>query len=162
MNWFNLKDLEKRLQNNEVSEREGFKYLLVIFILFILSSYGDNTSYSLLIFGVSDLVLTSSVTIAGIWLTFKTNQSYDNQHYFIRFFSLYFVLGIRLAVFLLILIPVFLLLNKVFGPLPENGVAEDAFFLTFITSFNILFYYLLVKSFQRVAQNSVSHSLPTQ
>lgn len=162
MNWFNLEDLEKRLKNNEVSERESFNYLLVIFLLFFLSSYGDDLDYNNSFFAFSDFILSISIAITGIWLTFKTNQSNDNQDYIIRFLSLYFVIGIRITVLLLILIPFFLLLNKTLGPLPENGVAEDAFFLSFITFFNILYYYLLVKSFQRLAQNSVSHSLPSQ
>ena len=33
MIWFNLKEMEKRISNNDISEKESFKYYIAIFIV---------------------------------------------------------------------------------------------------------------------------------
>lgn len=103
MNWFNLRDLENRLIESEVSDKEGFYYLLANLILFGLASYGTVESYNHGAFLFVEIAVMVFITIVGLNYTFKANKSGDGQDYFKRFLSLYFVIGIRLAVFILLL-----------------------------------------------------------
>ena len=154
MNWFNLQDLESRLSVDKVSDQEGFYYLLANLILFGLASYGASETYNHGGFLFAEIIIMLTVTIFGLNLTFKANKTGDGSNYFKRFLALYFVIGIRLIVFtILIGIPIGLLGYLIFGGEISNKSIQDTLYLGFYSGMAILYYYLLVRSFKTVAQS---------
>ncbi|MDR8389572.1 hypothetical protein NC796_00395 [Aliifodinibius sp. S!AR15-10] len=155
MNWFDLHDLENRLIESNVSDQEGFYYLLANVILFGIGSYGTGDSYNYNIFMYADMAIALCITIVGLNLTFKVNKKGDNQDYFKRFMALYFVIGIRLVLFLVLCItPAIILGYFMLGGASSNKTVQDFVFLSLYTAVLIFFYYLLIQSFQRVAQHN--------
>jgi hypothetical protein len=155
MNWFNLQDLENRLSENSVSDQEGFYYLLANLILFGLGSYGASDTYHHGGFIFAEIVIMLTIIIVGLNLTFKANQNGDGHNYFKRFLALYFVIGIRLLVFVLLLaIPAGILGFFIFGEEISNTFLQDLLFLGLYAGIGIIYYYFLVRSFKKVAQSN--------
>lgn len=156
MNWFNLKDLENRLIENQVSDQEGFYYLLANFILFGLTSYGGTQTYNHSAFLYAEIILILIITIVGLNLTFKVNKSGDGDSYFKRFLALYFVIGIRLIVFIFLLaIPVGILAYIIFGENSPGEMLRDGLFLGFLTAVMTVYYYFIIRSFKKVALSNL-------
>lgn len=158
MNWFNLKDLENRLIKDEVSDREGYYYLLANLILFGLAPYATSYSYNSSIFSFAEVISVIAITFFGVKLSFKANQNGNGSNYFKRFVALYFVIGIRLTVFTILLaipvgIVVGILESSTSGELIPNKYVQDTLYLVFYSGIGIVYYYLLVRSFKTVAQS---------
>lgn len=153
MNWFNLQDLENRLIENNVSEKEGFYYLLVSIILSCLTIYVSNDGYNIDIFLISEIVLMLLITVIGLHLTFRANQNGDGKEYLKRYISLSFVIMIRLMVFTFLLaIPVVIILALTFEGIMDNKLFSDFFPLSVLIIISVVFYYFLIRSFKKVAQ----------
>lgn len=98
MNLINLKDLQIRLSENLVSEREAFQYLLANWLLFGMIAFGavdknhDNPGVMLM------LLLIPSF---GLLIAYFANKTGDGQDFLKRFIAIHWILGLR---FLAILI----------------------------------------------------------
>jgi len=156
MNWFNLEDLENRLVENKVSDKEGFNYLLANLILFGLASYVASDSYNHRAFLLIEIILMIAITVGGLNLTFKANENGDGNDYLKRFLSLYFVIGIRFVVFTFLLaIPVGIIGYFIFGGEVTDKTVHDLLNVGFLSGITIVFYYFLVRSFKKVAQHKI-------
>ncbi|HEX6981737.1 MAG TPA: hypothetical protein VF181_03155 [Balneolaceae bacterium] len=152
MNWFNLRDLENRLSDNNVSDKEGFYYLMASFILFSLISYGSSSDYyNNDTFLFAEVALVLLITVVGLNLTFKVNQKGDGKDYLKRFLSLYFVIGIRLFVFIMLLAIPVAIFAVVFLEETSGRLIEDYLYISLSTIVGVIFYYLMVSSFKKVA-----------
>ncbi|MEM6642781.1 MAG: hypothetical protein AAF616_07355 [Bacteroidota bacterium] len=150
MIWFNLKELEQKIINDEFSDKEGFNYFLAFSILGVLTAY-VNSSESLIT--VVEAAIGIGITIWGSYSIFKTNSSGDGKDFFKRYFALSWVIGFRLFIFVLILTFVFsiIYLSLVSPEQSANSNAGD--FVTMIVSglFAFIYYLLLNNSFRRVS-----------
>jgi len=102
MIWFKVKKLEKGLADGNISDKEGFNYLLINLIMCSIVPYlsiNDHKNKWLLILEVTTMVI---MTVFGVKKTFDINENGDSKDFFKRFLSLSFVNGIRLVVFVAI------------------------------------------------------------
>lgn len=156
MIWFNIKKLEEKIINNDFSNDEAFKYFLGFSILGTIATYLISSSENII--NYIELLIELGITIWGSYAIYKANSSGDGQDFFKRYFALSWVIGFRLFIYTFI---VALPLSIMYYTLIEDNsatiefsayVLSEEFITMIITSlFVILYYFLLVKSFKRVA-----------
>ena len=158
MIWFNIKRLERKINENDFSDKEGFNYFLAFSVLGVLASYGATTENFITFI---DLIFGIIITIWGSYSIFKANSSGDGNDFFKRYFALSWVIGFRLSVFTLIIaIPLLIIYGIISSDSftsiesDSNTLTED-FVITIISSLVLLIYYfLLTSSFKRVSSKS--------
>lgn len=158
MIWFNIKELERKIVENEFSDEEGFKYFLAFSILGVLAT-SISTAGNIITF--IELLISVAIAIWGSYSIFKANSSGDGQDFFKRYFALSWVIGLRLFIITLIIaIP----LSFIYGVISYESIdlnssesttlTED--FVTMIISslVGLVYYFLLTNSFKRVSMNN--------
>ena len=153
MIWFDIKQLEKELAEGNLSDKEGYNYLLTTFILFTFPIYLTGEKFENQWFTFIQFVIDILFTIIFIRKTFEINTNGDNKDYLKRFLGLSFVTCIRLIVYILIAaIPAGIIIYIVekSGPIEKNNKDLLMFLINF--PFGIVFYYMLINSFRRVNQ----------
>ncbi|MBZ9631398.1 hypothetical protein LB465_11460 [Salegentibacter sp. LM13S] len=151
---FNIKELEKLIITEKVSDGLAFKYLFTHLILFTLADYipvdGDNPWWRTWV----HLLISLMALIWGIRKTFEINQQGDNIEYFKRLISLSFVTGIRTIVFgFLIIFCVLvstLIADQIFTFSIRNSIWMTVIELIAYALLNVVFYYILINSFKRI------------
>lgn len=155
MIWFNLKELERKLIQYELSENAAFQYLLVIMILITLAFYAPGVKgYTHYAWEIGDVILELLITVVGIYTLYSVNSKGDNRDFLKRYFSLSFVVGLRLLIFYLAVRLIFKIIMFVI-PLDlwysvNDLLSEDVREFIFSTVFSLIFYWLLVRSFKRI------------
>lgn len=83
MIWFNIKELERKIVDNEFTDQEGFKYFLAYSILGLMVTYG-STSENLITF--IEFLVGLAITIWGSYSIFKANSSGEWTRFFQKIF----------------------------------------------------------------------------
>lgn len=155
MIWFNIKELERKIVENDFTDKEGFKYFLGHSILSVLATY-VSTSENFITFIA--LVLGVGITIWGAYSVFKANSTGDGQDFFKRYFALSWVIGFRLFIFtVLIAIPLiaiyeFVVLYSAQSIETETATLKEDLVVMILSSLlMLLYYFLLTNSFRRVS-----------
>jgi len=158
MIWFNIKELERRIVENEFSDKQGFNYFLAFSILGVLVTYG-STSENIITF--IELLISVAITIWGSYSIFKANSSGDGQDFFKRYFALSWVIGFRLLVFsVIIAIPLLVIYSvisydSIDSYSSESTTLTEDFVLMIISSLiGLVYYFLLINSFKRVSMKN--------
>lgn len=151
MIWFDIKELEKELATGEVSDREGYQYLLASMVAMTVTSYLGSGNYANKWLSLIEAVISLFITVALLKVTFDINNNGDNKDYLKRFVSLSFVSGIRLMVLVLIAaIPIGIIMYFVRMTFGDNQTSKDIFSVCLVTCFGIAYYFILTNSFRRV------------
>lgn len=144
MNWLNLKDLKTRLSKGEISEKDGFHYLLANFLVFgtsafltLYESYDDP--------GV--LVVFILLPVIGLVLSFNANQKGDGKDFLKRFISLHFVVGIRFYLIAILFVAIMALVL----PYISSAVAKGFILGGGIVAIGVGFYSTLSRSIKQVS-----------
>jgi hypothetical protein len=152
MIWFNLKEMERKISTNDISEKESVNYYLAIFIISTIyamivavlkKSPIDSQGFSVTI----QYFLDGLILVVGVLFSYKLNSNIDNKDFFKRFFSLSFVIFIRLTIYTFcfgIFILIFLSLFINFNDLNNSLIS----YLSHV--WKIVFYTLIALSFQRI------------
>jgi hypothetical protein len=153
MIWFDIKQLENKISNNELSDKEGFYYFLAysIFQLIILSLFTDDSNS----WKLSGLVIAIVITIWGLWATYDVNNEIDGKDYLKRYLAISWVIGMRLIV---VSILIGILLGILFGmysvknnvDLRDPNPLFDLAGLIFQALFTLICYLLIINSFRRL------------
>lgn len=155
MIWFDIKNLEEKLIENEISERTGYHYLLAFLIIITLAISGeepaDFTSQTLRFL---DIIIGLIITIWGTGKLFEINNKGNNRDFLKRYFSLCFVHTSRIVIVVFLitllynLVAEFMLVDysKYLDNLLKNDISE----LVFNILFQIVFYFLVIRSFKKV------------
>ena len=142
MYFINIKQLKKEIINKDFTEKDRFIYMFIyimgfniIFALFFLSSYENALPITMLDY--FDNISTVLITGAGTYYLFKANGGDDGEDFLGRYFSITWVVGIRLLLPYLILSSfIFIIMDAVFH------VGEDILNIT-ITVFFLLYTFLV-------------------
>jgi len=152
MYWTNLHALEKEIVEKRYSDKYAFNYFLGTAILYTLSEFLPFTEDEFILKLVAIPVLC--ITIIGSILSFKIYINNGGTDFFKDYFALNWVIGWRvfgLAIFslfvLLILSSLFLANYNFHTFTPE----KEPYWIAIILGYGTLHYYLLYKSFKRIA-----------
>jgi hypothetical protein len=154
MIWFDIKALENKITNNELSDKDGFYYLLAYFIftLITLSSVANKFNGWLML---CECAISVLITIWGLRTIYELNNEIDGKDFFKRFFAINWVIGMRiliviipLAFFFGILCGIIAVKNNIelHEPNPQWGILS----LTFKAFFTLICYLLIINSFKRL------------
>ena len=152
MIFLNIKLLEEKLIKDELPSKHVFIYFLISSVLLTLSTEINPAAESVdAWFRTFELLLTIAIVIVFSIHFFNQCRSSGKEKRFLEFyFSLGFVVGLRLVVFMFlagILIAIFLLIV-----LPDWDASDPLFELIFGTALSLVYFLLLMRSFQRVTQ----------
>ncbi len=155
MIWFNIKELERKIVDNEFTDQEGFKYFLAYSILGLMVTYG-STSENLITF--IEFLVGLAITIWGSYSIFKANSSGDGQDFFKRYFALSWVIGFRvLIIFITIALPLAIIYSVISYQSSDlynshsTTLMEDVIFMVIYLLSSLVYYVLLINSFKRVS-----------
>lgn len=105
MNFFNDRDLARRLRDGEVSSKEKFYYLLtfqVIYTIFFTAyvsdaiySTGNSLDY------IADIIIVL-LTIIGTYLVYNSNRAGDDEDFIARFTCLSIPIAVHMILFSLL------------------------------------------------------------
>ena len=156
MIWFNIKKLEEDISNDNLSEKDGFNYVLAyVLASFILSTILAVVRFNEMSGGLRLLgtALYGIITIWGLNAIYKINLEIDGKDIVKRFIAINWVIGMRVLVVLLILAVIggiamgILSINR--SNLESNPMA--GYILVIFTSLvTIILYLLIMKSFRKL------------
>ena len=155
MIWFDIKKLEEKLIKNEISERTGYHYLLAFLIIMTLVIGGkepaDFTGESL---RSLDVIIGIIFTIWGTGKVFKINNEGGNQDFLKKYFSLCFVHTLRIAVAVFFVVFIYnLMIEFIFtdhSEVMKGFIKNDISNFVSNLLFQIVFYFLLIRSFKKI------------
>src|SRR5215210_2921139 len=117
MIWFNLKQLENKLSDNQVTDKECFTYVLAFCLLsfFVGNIYISTTIELSSRMQLIYLLMGLAVTVIGVKAIFNTNDERDGRDLFKRFFAITWVVGFRYFVLIVVLYVPISLLSTIFS-----------------------------------------------
>lgn len=151
MTWFNIKELERKLINDELTDKESFDYLLYSSVLLTFFTYIGVKEHTNDWLHFLELIISLVITILELKTTYTINTKGDQKDYLKRYISLSFVAGIRLFVYaFLVAIPFGILMVVINEPVEKDQNYDEIIKLILISIFGIVYYIQLTNSFKRV------------
>jgi hypothetical protein len=154
MIWFDIKNLESKISNNELTDKDGFSYVLAFFVLTaIVLSFVTNNSNGWI--KLSQCVISVLINVWGLKTVYEVNNEIDGKDFFKRFFAINWVIGVRLLVVTMIFA---VIVGIVFGIVSvKNGMdlnspnpIKDIVGLIFMAMYSLICYLLIINSFRRL------------
>lgn len=154
MIWFNIKKLEEDISNDQLSEKDGFNYVLAYFILSAISFVGgyNDMSGPIRLLGAAIFVL---ITIWALNAIYKINLEIDGKDFFKRFFAINWVIGMRVLVATLILFVIGWIVIAILSENSDKLSLESNPMVGFVqiifaSLFSIIIYLLIMNSFRKL------------
>ena len=153
MIWFDLKEMERKLSLNDISEKESIIYYLGIFvissiyaiIIILVNKNPHNASgTSVALHYLFDTI----ILVVGVIYIYKLNSRIDNKDFLMRFFSISFVIFIRLIVYTICIGIVLMIFINFFINLEDFNKN----LMSYIGHlWKIVYYILIALSFRKIA-----------
>lgn len=147
MIWFNIQELEKKLINDELTDKESFDYLLSSSILLTFFTYIGTKEHTNDWLHFLELIISLIITIVGTKATYEVNATGGQKDYLKRYLSISFVIGIQLCLYVFLSA---LLIGIIIATMHINLINEEIIKLIFVLVFGIVYYILVTNSFKRV------------
>ncbi len=157
MNWYNVRELEKRLLDGQVDDIEELHYLVMNVLIFSIAPYlyviSPEQYYENAVMFVIELIAVVVITLVGIKMTFEINKLNGGQDYLKRFLALYFVNSIRILVFIFAAtIPMGLILYLFNESYADQAPMTDTMHFALGLTVMLIFYWMLIRSFNRISK----------
>jgi len=154
MIWLDISKLEDKISKNELSDKDGFNYVLAFFILSALT-IDSGLQYENRWIKYLNCFLLVLITIWGLNRAYKANDEIDGKDFFKRFFAINWVIGMRMLFAILILS---FILGMVIGiiSLARSGnyidtkPIKDLIITIFVPLFEVSYYILVINSIRRL------------
>ena len=152
MIWFDIKQLEKNLKDNAVSEKETFTYLFVLLLISTIFSYVNDQETPLQLTTWIELTLDVVLTVLTLKTTYDINAKGDNRDYVKRFMTLTMVIMIRLIVFAVPVMLVGLMTIQLLDHFNVLSLSSTKLYFDFVVTFSlgVALYFMLTQSFKRI------------
>jgi hypothetical protein len=149
MIWLNIKEAERKLSANELTDSESFKYLLGIGILASINGQQHFFNEWLNFF---DTILSVLTTIWGLNKLYQTNNLIDGQDFYKRLFVLTWVTGWRICVYLILPIAIIeAIFKEIYGYslVPDNITAQTIQTIVYAL-ITVIYFIMINSSFKRL------------
>jgi len=145
MIWFTINDLEQKISSNQLSEKDGFNYLLASTIYgFIYMLYATMSTFTYLT--LIDTGIAIVITLIYFPIIYKINASIDNKDFIKRFIAIGWIVRMKLLIYTLI----FMFLFFHFFDSSSPSLTQNVILSVFSITMNLLFYMLIINSFKRL------------
>jgi len=149
MIWFDISKLEDKISRNELSDKDGYNYVLAFFILSVLamsiSSQDGNGWIKLL-----NCFLLVLITIWGLDGAYKANTEIDGKDFFKRFFAINWVIGMRMLVVAFLFGIVLAIISLAVDTPAGKGPIRELISTIFVSLFSVIYYLLIIKSIRKL------------
>jgi len=151
MIWFNIKELERKISSNELSDRDAYDYVLAHFIVSALTIYACSGTGIKWVDGLN-VILLVLIVIVGMNKTYKTNDEIDGKDFLKRFFAISWVVGIRLTLVAILFAVIIGIAEIIVGgkELPVSNSFNNVVRLVLMVVVEIAYYLLIIKSLRRL------------
>ena len=151
MTWFNIKEVERKIINDELTDKESFDYLLYSSVILTFFTYIGTKEHTNDWLNFLELIISIVITILILKETYTINAKGGQKDYLKRYTSLSFVAGIRLVVYaFLVAIPLGIIMAALHGNMEKNQINDEIVKLIFVSIFGFVYYIQLTNSFKRV------------
>jgi hypothetical protein len=151
MTWFNIKELERKIINYELTDKESFYYLLNSSVLLTFITYIGTKEYTNDWLHFVELIISLVITVVQLKATYTINAKGGQKDYLKRHISLSFIVGVRLFVYAIFTgFLVGIIMVALNGHVEKDPNNEEMIKLIFISIFGIVYYIQLIISFKRV------------
>jgi hypothetical protein len=154
MIWIDIRKLENKISANELSDKDGFNYVLAYFILvaIVLAIISNDSSALVKLLGS---ILSVIITIWGLNATYQANNEIDGKDFFKRYFAISWVIGMRLIIVMLVLsiisgLVIVIISTKNGSDYLKTNPVNELVSLIFTSVFSIICYLLIINSFRRI------------
>jgi len=163
MYWLNLKALENQISNNELTEKDGFNYLLgysilttIIVTISSVSIFQNKTGLGI---ALLEVLISVIITILGLKAVYKANKEKDGKDFIKRYFAISWVIGFRLFLVLIGLIIIFGFVIGLFSAFQghthlDNTSSDEIITIIIGTLVTIICYLFTIISFRRLKLNT--------
>lgn len=144
MIWINIKELENKISRNELTDKDGYNYLLATLILSIVSILVptiNGWNYESLI----HVFLSVIITVLCLRRLYNLNEKADNKDFFKRLISITWVVRVRLIIYYLVFTFIYIQFFSL-----SNDKTRGLSLVIFSFILNVLFYYFSINSFKRL------------
>ena len=161
MIWFNQHDLENKIVNEQLTDKDGLNYFFAIFVFTAIPfSLSNTTALYHIDTLISDLIL--SIVTWGVISSYRANKRIDNKDFFNRFFSLSWIIGIRMILLVIISI---IAINSLKGLIPPQyycnyKLLNIILILIYIAMIWIINYLMIIKSFEEGKKLNSESGIP--
>jgi len=149
MIWFDISKLEDKISRNELSDKDGYNYVLAFFILSVLAmsiSSQDGNAWIKL----SNCFLLVLITIWGLDGAYKANTEIDGKDFFKRFFAINWVIGMRMLVVAFLFGIVLAIISLAVDTPAGKGPIRELISTIFVSLFSVIYYLLIIKSIRKL------------
>ena len=151
MTWFNIKEVERQIINDELTDKESFDYLVYSSVILTFFTYIGTKEHTNDWLHFLELIISIVITILILKETYTINAKGGQKDYLKRYTSLSFVAGIRLVVYaFLVAIPLGIIMAALHGNMEKNQINDEIVKLIFVSIFGFVYYIQLTNSFKRV------------
>lgn len=155
MIWLDLKGLERKISNNDLTEKDGFNYLLAMMILSTIFVGGVSREDSYSLFNFLNIIIALGITIWGMNTCYKVNNELDGKDFLKRYLAISWVVGMRLVLWVFglslaigIIVGIVMAANEASDEVVKP--VEDIFILVFTAVFSLICYLLMINSFKNL------------
>jgi len=152
MIWFDLKEMERKISTDDILEKESISYYLGIFII--------SSIYAMIAALVNKIPIGSTgasvalhyfldtlIIVLGVIYTYRLNSRIDDKDFFKRFFSLSFVIFIRLIIYTICIGIVLMIFLSFFVKFQDFNKDLMSYFGHL---WRIIYYILIAISFRKI------------
>ena len=151
MIWIDVRQLEQKILNNDLSDKEGVSYLLANMIMFSLIPYLSAEHYQNTWLTITEAFIDVVITVLLVKATFDIHGSGDTKGYFKIFLALSFVNAMRLILYAVIVsIPLALVMVLIVKSAPIDKTIEEILQLMANLTAGVIYYFMLTNSFKRL------------
>lgn len=101
MIWLDLKGLERKISNNELTEKDGYNYLMATMVLTTIVVVGLSRQDSYSWFNFLNAIIAVGITVWGINACYRVNNDLDGKDFLKRFLAISWVIGMRIALWVI-------------------------------------------------------------
>ena len=153
MIWLNIKKLEKQISDDELTDKDGFNYLLANVILtIIVLSFISNYSNGWIKF--ITCVTSVIINVWGLRAAYNANLEIDGKDFFKRFLAFNWVIGIRVLVIAIIAIIIIGISIAIVSGGTNSNLSSNSlqgiFGIIVGSLFSIICYLLILNSFHKI------------
>jgi hypothetical protein len=156
MIWFNLDVLLQKISKNELTDKDGFNYLLAFALTLLVLSFSLNYVLTSTWLRLVEIVLTLLITLWGLRGAYEVNENRDAKDFLKRFLAISWVVNMKILFYNVLLSVILATIFAFYAVITGNAPSMDPFVVEIVETFYLvvltfIFYRSILVSFKRLS-----------
>lgn len=156
MIWFSLDVLLQKISKDELTDKDGFHYLIAFAITLLVMSFSLNYVLTSIWLRLVEFVLALLITFWGLQAAFDANQNGDGKDFIKRIMAISWVVNMKLLFYNFVLCIILATFLAFYAVITGNVPSVDSFILEIAETFylvllTLIYYRGIVVSFRRLS-----------